>query len=71
MFAGIHGCSCETTLERKDLPCKYLAHHELESSDADIDTDDAVILMLILVCYKFVSKCGLLTSWLGKLPCLL
>ena len=27
----VHGCTGQAALERQDLPCTYLAHHERES----------------------------------------
>ena len=31
VLAGLTGCTSQAALERQDLSCTYLAHHELES----------------------------------------
>ena len=39
MYSNLQGCTIKAALDRQDLCCTYLAHHELESFHAAVSSD--------------------------------
>ncbi len=43
------GCTRQAAVEGQDLPCMYLAHHELESVIVNIITIITIVIVVVIV----------------------
>jgi len=62
-YPWLIGCSEWTALEGQDLPCMYLAHHELESVNIIVVVTNIMMIILIIM----ITAAGIYGVYTGVL----